>query len=201
MFTHKLREEDVHTACQTKVIKQTIGVKCTKATGAWVLLLSNIIAENYCCRAIRSHLYGAKSSEIGFVGLEDDFAVCEQIFKYAYDCVRSECKRIRKEYKKALLEEGIYSPKIIRQMENAYGLGFCVGLEAAYVKQGEEHQEYGLVLATPPEVLNAIAEIPESKGSYGSIAIGGWRKTFHDKGFDDGSKFDPSTKLVQGGSY
>ena len=38
--------------------------------------LSTLIAAHYCCRPYRSHAHGSKVSEIGFIGMEDDFKLC-----------------------------------------------------------------------------------------------------------------------------
>jgi hypothetical protein len=143
---------------------------------------------NHCCKAYRSHRQGSKKVTIGFVGLEDDFKLCERIFLYAYDCIVSRCREIRREY------ESEYGGSIIRQMGNAYGEGFCEGLKEAYEEQNTEHQEYALVLVTPKQVLDAMSYM-EKGGGYGKANYEGWRAQFGAMGYKDGQEFDPSTKL------
>lgn len=81
MAKHKLRPEECREGQDAKVVRQTIGVECTKMTDAWALELGVIIGNRYCCRAYRQHPKRAKKVMLGFVGLEDDFEVaCRRIY-------------------------------------------------------------------------------------------------------------------------
>lgn len=188
MAKHKLHQEDITQKQNIKVIRRLIGISCTKMTNTWATQLSAIIAEHYCCKAYRNHAYGAKKIEIGLVGLEDDFGICEKVYKYAFNCIEGCCKKIQNEYK------AMYGAKYIRQMTNAYGTGFCEGLKAAYVEQDKKHQEWGLVLVTPEAVMAAMQDMGKPTG-YGKVDRGGWKQQFVNQGYEDGRKFDPSTKL------
>jgi len=191
MAQHKLRPEEIKRAENTKVIRKTTEITCTKLTNTWAAQLSAIIAEHYCCKSFRSHRKGDKKVTIGFVGLEDDFEICVRIFRYAYDFVESRCKTLKAEYKNG------YTATYLRQIANAYGYGFCAGLKDAFAKQEEEHkQEWGLVLVTPKAVTDAMKDMGKASG-YGQVNLAGRRAHFARKGFEDGQKFDPSTKLEE----
>lgn len=190
MAKHKLRPEEIKRAEKENVIKKNIDITCTKMTNTWATTLSSIIAEHYCCKAFRTHRHGDKKVTIGFVGLEDDFEVCVQIYRYAFDCVESRCKAIKSEYK------GIYTAAYIRQITNAYGIGFCSGIRDAFAEQEKEHeQEWGFVLVTPQAVVDVMKDMGKPS-SYGEINCSGHKARFAREGYEDGQKFDPSTKLA-----
>lgn len=189
MAKYKLRPEECQKAENIKVIRQTVGITCTKMTNTWAVRLSAIIAEHYCCKAFRNHRHGDKKVTIGFVGLEDDFEICTRIFRYAYDCVESRSKAIRQEYK------GIYTPTYLRGITNAYGDGFCSGLQKAFEEQQKQHdQEWGLVLVVPQAVTDAMKDMGKAS-SYAKPDYSGHKRNFAREGYEDGRKFDPSTKL------
>jgi hypothetical protein len=87
--------------------------------------------------------------EIGFVGLEEDFAACKLAFCYAHGSVMARCGEIKKQYK------GIYPPGDIRQMCHSYSRGFCSGLSEAFTSQSQEHLDWGLVMVVPKATANA----------------------------------------------
>lgn len=91
--------------------------------------------------------------EIGFIGFEDDFEVCERIFKYAVDCVLSKCKALKKEHSE------VYTTKYVHKICDAYGYGFYEGVAEMFRRQNSANQEYGLVLVVPKEVQEKAAEM------------------------------------------
>ncbi|MCL1819141.1 MAG: DUF2786 domain-containing protein [Oscillospiraceae bacterium] len=125
MAKHKLRQTDVERSDTAKVIDRLTRITCTKIINAWVTRLSVIIAENYCCKSYYNRMKRAKKVTIGLIGLEDDIDICERIIEYAFDCVVSECRRIRRQHRNDC------APSTIRQIENAYGYGFCEGVKQA----------------------------------------------------------------------
>ena len=167
MAKHKLRSEECREKQSVRVVKQPVGVECTQMTDTWVPELAAIIGERYCCKAYRQHVKGAKKVTMGFVGLEDDFEVCRRIFLYAYQCVEARCKHIRAGGR----DRG---GKEVREMCNAFGWGFCSGLEAAFQEQEKEHQEWGLVLAVPQAVEDVINKMSKPT-SFGTVSVDGWR--------------------------
>ena len=95
MAEHKLMPEDIEPQENKKVIQECVGVTCTKLSSPWTVYLSTLIAAHYCCRPYRSSVHGSKVSEIGFIGMEDDFKLCKLVFLYAYNCIASRCRQIR----------------------------------------------------------------------------------------------------------
>lgn len=187
MAKYKLQPEDLEKKKGSKVVRKLTGLTCTQMTDSWMLTLSAIIAENYCCRAYSSRGAGKKTYIMGFVGFEEDVAVVEKIYRYAVDCVRQQASQ-------ALTQHFAASGKKARELKNAYGFGFCRGVKSAFVKQGQEHQEWGLVLVTPPEVDEAMLEMKRPtpvKADFSSRE----KRMMEGRGFADGQKFDPSTKL------
>ena len=190
MAKHKLTAEECQEGQATKVVRQTVGVECTKQTNPWAVSLGSIISKRYCCQVYRQHTKGAKKVTVGFVGLEDDFEVCRRIFLYAYQCVDARCKRIR-------AREQDRGSKEVREMCNAYGWGFCYGLEAAFQEQEKEHQEWGLVLAVPQAVEDVISKMNKPT-PFGTMSVDGWRAKYANAGYVEGKKFVPEQQLEPG---
>ena len=190
MAKHKLTAEEFREGQTVKVIRQAVGVECTKQTNPWAVSLGGIISKRYCCQVYRQHAKGAKKVTVGFVGLEDDFEVCRRIFLYAYQCVEARCKRIR-------ARERDRGSKEVREMCNAYGWGFCYGLEAAFQEQEKEHQEWGLVLAVPQAVEDVISKMNKPT-PFGTVSVDGWRAKYANAGYVEGKKFVPEQQLEPG---
>lgn len=190
MAEHKLRPEDCEAVSKEKVVRSLIGVTCYARMYAWGCNLSAIIAEHYCCVAYRNHQKGKQSQTIGFIGLESDFEICSRIFRYAFDCAKQRSDEIFAE------DADIYPGDIRRKAAEAYGWGFCRGLEAALKAQNDEHQEWGLVMVVPQAVKDASDGMRHS--TYGKANMGSaYEKAAGRKGYDDGLKFDPATKLAE----
>jgi len=191
MAEHKLREEDCKEPEKLKVIKRHVGITCTKRLNSWIVQLSAVIAENYCCTAFRTRKRGMQTVEIGFIGFEDDFEVCERIFKYAVDCVLSKCKALKKEHSE------VYTTKYVHKICDAYGYGFCEGVAEMFRRQNSANQEYGLVLVVPKEVREKTAEMgPPSalKQQERPVIMEEMRQAM--AGREDGEKFDPGHRLA-----
>ena len=185
MAEHKLMPEDIEPQENKKVVQECVGVTCTKLSSPWTVYLSTLIAAHYCCRPYRSHAHGSKVSEIGFIGMEDDFKLCKLAFLYAYDCIASRCRQIR-------TQKG-YSAKTLREMCNSYGWGFCRGLSAAFQKQEAEHQEWGLVMVVPQAVEDAVSKMKRS--SYKISPQSSMNHQYAAMGYADGQEFDMRRRL------
>ena len=192
MVKYKLREADVQPLHSLKVVDRLTHITCTKMTNAWATKLAAIIAENYCCKSYRNHVKRARKVTVGLVGLEDDIEICEKVLIYAFDYVVAECRQIRKKYRDT------YVSVTIRQMENAYGHGFCDGVLQAYKDQNANHQEYGLVLVTPQAVMNVVDKM-KNGGAYSKANYDSWRMQFAQQGYQAGKNFDLTTKLAANG--
>ena len=189
MAEHKLSMADI-TPREQIVIKQGIGIYCTKMTDQWAVRLNRVIAHHYCCASYRhQHHKGEKKVELGLIGFREDFEICRRIVHYAYNCVKSRCKEISGNAKKAG-KPG----KERREMCNAYGWGFCAGLIDAYDEQESAHQEWGLVLATPQQVIDVVNGMGKPK-VFVNPRIQKSNEAALRQGYADGRKFDPATKL------
>lgn len=186
MVKYKLRPEEFEDEPRKamKVVKRETNVTCTKMTGPWIPPLAATIAENYCCKSFRRHKSGAKASSVGFIGMEDDLGVCEEIFRYAVDCVKSESAR--------LIVGLSVSASRRRELTNTFGFGFCEGLKDSFKKQTEEHQEWGLVLVTPTEV-QSLADAIGKPQIYAAATCAS--RTVARAGYAAGLKFDPHSRL------
>ena len=185
MAEHKLMPEDIEPQENKKVVQECVGVTCTKLSSPWTVYLSTLIAAHYCCRPYRSHAHGSKVSEIGFIGMEDDFKLCKLAFLYAYDCISSRCRQIRTQKE--------YSAKTLREMCNSYGWGFCRGLSAAFQKQEAEHHEWELVMVVPQAVEDAVSKMKRS--SYKISSTSSMNHQYAAMGYADGQEFDMRRRL------
>lgn len=190
MAKHKLRPEDCQKSENVRVIREVLDVTCTAMTNPWAVSLSAVIAEHYCCCAYRTRKAGMKTNSIGLVGLEDDFEICKRVFLYAYDCVMSTLKR---EIERNPWDE----PGDYRKRCNAYGWGFVSGVKAAFAEQEKEHQEWALVLKVPQAVTQSMADMGKPS-SFGKVQNEGYLAGYRARGYADGTKFDPSTRLSGG---
>ncbi len=177
--------EDIEPQENKRVIQECVGVTCTKLSSPWTVYLSTLIAAHYCCRPYRSSVHGSKVSEIGFIGIEDDFKLCKLAFLYAYDCIASRCRQIRTQKE--------YPAKTLREMCNSYGWGFCRGLSAAFQKQEAEHQEWGLVMVVPQAVEDAVSKMKRS--DYKVSSKGSMNHQYAAMGYADGQEFDMRRRL------
>ncbi len=190
MAKHKLRPEECREKQSIRVVKQPVGMECTQMTDTWIPELAVIVGERYCCKAYRQHVKGAKKVTMGFVGLEDDFEVCRRIYLYACQCVKARCEDIR-------ARERGRSATELREMCNAFGWGFCSGLEDAFRQQQQEHQEWGLVLAVPQAVKDVVGRMG-APSTYGTANTSGWRAKYACAGYAEGEKFVPERRLEPG---
>ena len=193
MAKHKLRPEDCKESEKQKVVQSLIGVSVTARKCAWGVDLSAIIARHYCCIAYREHCGGSQTQNIGFVGLEDDFKICTDVFRYAFEFAKRRSEEIFQK------DAGLYSARERRQNAEAYGAGFCDGLQDAFQEQQEQHQEWGLVMVVPQVVRNT--EIGQKKPKFYGKSM---RERLHaanadamKSGYRDGHSFDPAKSLTE----
>lgn len=183
MAEHKLRPDDIETK-KVEVVRRTTGVTCTSMTNSWISYLAQVVGEHYCCKSFIQRTHGMKTVEIGFIGMEDDWEVAVQTFKYATESALKLCKKL---VRKTPGE----SATIYRKQCNAYGWGFVSGLKEAFEEQTKENREWGLVMVTPKPVLDVVNQM--SKGRFGRDD-GGYND-LRNRGREDGKRFDRSRKL------
>lgn len=134
MAEHKLTEAELKDVEKQQVKDVRTDITCSKRRDPWIVSLSAIIGENYCCKGYRYRRYGEQTNCIGFIGLEDDVEICVAVFKYAVDCVLSEIKNIKK-------ENACYYSDYVKRLCNSYGYGFTAGVSEAFRKQQEENEQ------------------------------------------------------------
>lgn len=187
MARYKLTEQKINNVSRKMVKNICTNIVCSKRKNPWIVGLSAIIGENYCCRSYCEHVYRKQTRNIEFIGLADDVEICAAIFEYAVDCVLSKIKCIRKENKG---NDSIY----VRQICDSYGYGFTAGIKKAFEKQEEENKSsWGLVLVTPQEVLEAVQNWKEETFSANAEEYI-LAKEYKD-GYIYGKEFDPAKRL------
>lgn len=189
MAEHKLTEAELKDVEKQEVKDIRTDITCSKRRNPWVVNLSAVIGENYCCKSYRNHGYGEQTQYIGFIGLEDDVEICVAVFKYAVDCALAEIKRLKK-------ENSCYCSSYVKKICDSYGYGFTNGVAKAFQKQQEENEQgWGLVLVIPKEVEEASQYLRhEEFRSRSQESISG---EAYAKGFRQGKEFDPTKKLAE----
>lgn len=141
MATNKLSEadfEEINNQELTHVICPE--VKWTTDSGdVWMTDLCKILCENYCCTAAWDHEKGKRTYVLVITGIGDDTQICKTAVEYAVGFVMSRLK--------------VWGRKN-RSASKSYAYGFIAGLQAAFEKQKEEHQEWGLVVQKSQEVVD-----------------------------------------------
>lgn len=89
MAEHKIAEIDLEDIGKKKVVHIKTEFDCSKRREAWMISLSAIIGQNFCCQSYRRKEYNKQVATICFVGLEGDVDACVEIFRYAVECIRS----------------------------------------------------------------------------------------------------------------
>lgn len=125
MAEHKLSEMDVKDAGK-KEVKEILleGMQASTRYNPWIIPLSTVIGENYCCKAFNNKYSGKQLRTIGFVGFEEDVQICEHVFRYAVNCVESKLKEIKK-------ENSCYNARYRKKLCDGYGYGFMIGVQEA----------------------------------------------------------------------
>lgn len=191
MAEHKLSEIDVKELGNKEVKSVVLERMQTSARyNPWIVSLSVIIGENYCCKAFRNKYSRKQLQTIGFVGFEEDVQICERVFRYAVNCVEMRLKEIKK-------ENSCYNAQYRKKLCDGYGYGFAAGVKKAFEKQKEENEEkgWGLVMVVPKEVMEYVKDFKKEKfnENAGSKIDA---DTFKD-GYSDGKKFDPTKRLTE----
>ena len=174
MAQHKLTEADLEEAKKQAVRDVKTDITCSKRRDPWIVVLSAVIGEHYCCKGYRSRYHGQQTQTIGFIGLEDDVEVCMAIFKYAVDCISAGVKKLKKELD-----------------------GFTKGIETALQGQDEEKRgEWGLVLVMPQEVQEASQRL--GKEDFKARTEDTIDPRAYAQGYAEGKEFDPAHRLGEG---
>lgn len=189
MAEHKLSELDVKDAGK-KEVKEVLleGMQASTRHNPWIIPLSTVIGENYCCKAFNNKYSGKQLRTIRFVGFEEDVQICEQVFRYAVNCVKSKLKEIKK-------ENNCYSAQYRKKLCDGYGYGFMIGAQEAFEKQKKENEEkgWGLVMVMPQEVVEHVKDFRTE--NFNKNAGSKLDANAFGIGYTDGKKFDPTKRL------
>ena len=193
MAKYKIDNEDICNKKMEEIVKVDSNYICHSRKNPWLIDLSCVIAENHRCVSISSRLAYQKNRKIIFFGFKDDAAVCKSIFEYAAECVLAHNADIEKQIKKEAQNCSLTS---IRTLQNSYGNGFTDGLEKAYEEQ-KEHEKWGVVLATPIEVKNAVNNMGSWSVSYHSVENSTDVNAYY-AGLEDGMNFGKTKRINDG---
>lgn len=190
MAEHKYTEAELKNVGKQAVRDIRTDITCSKRRNPWIIPLSAVIGENYCCKSYRNRRYGEQTNYVGFIGLEDDVEICTAIFKYAVDCVLLEIKRIKK-------ENQLYQSWYVKKLCDSYGYGFAAGVAEVFKNQEEEHKEqgWGLVLVMPQEVIEAAQHLGHE--AFRSKAQENISSEMYTVGYNTGKEFDPTKRLAE----
>ena len=183
MAEHKLSQEDFADLGKKEVVTKDLGYSYTRRMGDWIPLICEVIAKHWLCVCVESHRKYAKTYTAKIMGLKEDVDVCTEIINYAIGYVESYAEKFKAVNYRV-------TPKILDHMVISYARGFGVGIEAMYARQEKAREDWALVLKLPSEVQDAIKDMRSKEGeSYEDDP------SMFKKGYCDGLKFDPSTKL------
>ena len=189
MAEHKLSELDVKDVGK-KEVKEVLleGMQASTRYNPWIIPLSTVIGENYCCKAFNNKYSGKQLRTIGFVGFEEDVQICEHVFRYAVNCVESKLKEIKK-------ENSCYNARYRKKLCDGYGYGFMIGVQETFEKQQEENEEkgWGLVMVIPQEVVEHVKDFKTE--NFNKNAGSKLDANAFGIGYTDGKKFDPTKRL------
>lgn len=186
MAEHKLTEEELKDVGKRSVEKILTDITCSKRRNPWVIQLSAIIGENYCCKAYRNHAKGKQTMTVGFIGLDDDVEICSLVFEYAMDCISSRIKGIKRENSR-------YYGDYVKELCDSYGYGFTAGVETAF--QSQKEQGWGLVMVIPKEVEEYAQSL--GKVEFRAKAQERIHSSEYADGYTDGKAFNPTKRLAE----
>jgi len=154
MAKHHIRMEDV-----SLEEKESESVECSttmeKFWESWITDLAAVIADNFRCRTLILRRAGSGIYKIRFYGVNDDFFVCMEIFRYALQVVNSRVKTMRGIFKESG-KSFEYNDKLL------YCHGFMKGLRENFAEQTRQQKRkwdddcFALALCVPAVVDRAI---------------------------------------------
>lgn len=190
MAEHKLTEREIKDVESKSVEKVLTDITFSKRKNPWILNLSNIIGENYCCKSFRNQVYRKQTCTIGFIGFKEDTEICMLVFRYAVDCILSELKRIKRE------KSQYFVSSYVNQLCNSFGYGFAYGVKEAFETQKEEHEQgWGLVLTIPKEVEDVVQTM--KKARFHARAQDNISDSEYSRGYQQGTQFDPTKRIAK----
>lgn len=181
MIKNKISEKDLEDVKKQKVKTMNTGFIYSSRKNRYVLNLSKVIAENYCCVNYASKEYGRQKRNLVIAGFEDDVEICMEVLTKAVDTIVHNAKKLV--YRKG------YTSKQKKIIMDSYADGFVQGLKEMYDKQRKINQdEWGLVLVVPKEVNDILNGMKKGVLKNKNITD----RNAYEKGSQDGNNFKVS---------
>ena len=131
-----------------KTVKKILtNIGYTKRRDPWIVLLSGILATNYCCKAYVSREKYKETKYIGFIGLEEDLNICIIVLNMPWIVFlgREASKR----------ENKSYPVRERREFMNGYAYGYVHGIKNVLNRQAEK--------ATETDISSELNQAEESE--------------------------------------
>lgn len=87
MAKHKLTRQELGEKPSSRVVELRTDITYTARSSFWMVMLSQVIASNHCCKLFQSHFKGKQTYQIAFCGMQEDAATCAALLRYAVDTV------------------------------------------------------------------------------------------------------------------
>lgn len=193
MAKYKLTNDDIDNISDKAPRVSRILTRWTASAekNAWIAYVGPIIGKAYCCIAYRHRRAKyAKQFQIGFIGLEDDIQVCNEVFDHAATFVMRKAEELRKE-----LSDRQLNWRDVEKYINTYGTSFADGLEIAFAAQNNA-SETGLALAVPRAVEGAVANMSHSNIKTRIVSGDETSENLKKTGYSDGLSFKYRKELT-----
>lgn len=178
MIKNKISEKDLEDVKKQKIKTIMTGLTYSSRKNRYVLNLSKVITENYCCIYYANREYGRQTRNLVIAGFEDDVEICMEVLTKAVDTIAHNAKKLV--YRKG------YRSKHKKIVMDSYADGFVQGLKEMYDKQRKlNEEEWGLVLVVPKEVNDILKGM--SKGVIKKL--NSTDRDAYEKGSQDGNNF------------
>ena len=189
LMKHKLTMNEINNAESSNEEKGVVETSSdiTYANSTWKSFLGKIISDNFnCCYFVSKD---GRKKTVHFIGKEDDVEVCKATFRYAVQCADSKIKKLKYQRKKEKCST--------KNIDMAYGMGFCRGLKSAFETQVQENKEkWSLVLCTPEDVMAAYNKL-NLKTKKVKTKIDFSNAPIYNKGIKDGKSFNMRSKISE----
>ena len=195
MAQHKLSGQDLQ---EKKGPRELNHVKMPDQTysglkNTWKSPLSVVVAEHHCCASVSSCVKGSSVFFLGFVGLDDDPRLAEEIFRYAVDHIEAMANRERQFINREYTDQATRN-EAMRVWAASYPAGFTRGLRDQYEEQfqQQESSEYALALVLPKEVQRYQKSLDTAKCKARDVSRD---IRYMRQGYNDGKAFQPRKRI------
>lgn len=186
MMQHKLSMQDLSEG-DAQVLHRETDITFSKRRNAWTLMLANVIAENYCCRAFSRRRSRQQTRHICLAGFLADVELCERVLRYALGCIHAWIGATVR------INRDLYTTKERNALADSYAKGYIAGIYTAYRRQAAAHEkEWALVSVVPSKVDDSVGAFRTEKISEDGEVV----RSIYNVGFSDGVRFCVRDKLT-----